>query len=151
MVYAVSTFLCLYYYVNTVRTFTFSGKIFLHLQDFVANAQISYFGKIILQTQDFLVNARFFLQMQHFLPLLLWLKLQGRKARKHSRKKMLHLQEKSCIYKKILHLQNNLAKARNLCICNKILQKQEYLSTKCKGAYNLTIQIQIVCMLLQKW
>ena len=52
----------------------------------------------------------------------------------HSRKKMLHLQEKSCIYKKILHLQKNLAKARKLCICNKILQKQEYLSTKYKGA-----------------
>ena len=49
-------------------------------------------------------------------------------------KKMLHLQEKSCLYKKILHLQENLAKARNLCVCNKILQKQEYLSTKFKGA-----------------
>ena len=47
---------------------------------------------------------------------------------------MLHLQEKSCLYKKILCLQENLAKARNLYICDKILQKQEYLSTECKGA-----------------
>ena len=60
---------------------------------------------------------------------------------------MLHLQEKSCIYKKILHLQNNLAKARNLFIYNKILQKQEYLSTKCKGAmtsYGLGEDAQIL-------
>ena len=59
----------------------------------------------------------------------------------HSRKKMLHLQEKSCIDKKILHLQNNLVKARNLCICNKILQKQEYLSTKCKGAVTYLVRV----------
>ena len=52
----------------------------------------------------------------------------------HLTKKVLHLQEKSCLYKRILRLQENLAKARNLCICNKILQVQEYLSTKCKGA-----------------
>ena len=46
-------------YDNSYSAFTFSEKIFLLLQDFVANAQISCFGKIILQ--DFLVNARFFL------------------------------------------------------------------------------------------
>ena len=62
---------------------------------------------------------------------------------------MLHLQEKSCLYKKILRLQENLAKARNLCICNKILQKQEYLSTKCKGAifkpyFNILIFIVLI-------
>ena len=52
----------------------------------------------------------------------------------HLSKKILPLQEKFCLYKKILRLQKNLAKARNLCIRNKILQKQEYLYTKCKGA-----------------
>ena len=37
----------------------------------------------------------------------------------HSSKKMLHLQEKSCLYKKICRLQENLAKARNCAFATK--------------------------------
>ena len=89
-------------------TFTFSGKKILHLQKNMHLQEILAFAS---KSCSWLIETAM-----------------------HSSKKMLHLQEKSCLYKKILRLQENLAKAKNLCICNKILQKQEYLSTKCKGA-----------------
>ena len=84
-------------------TFTFSGKIFLLLQNFVANAQISCFGKIILQMQDFLANVTFSPPSSLI------------ETAMHSRKKTLHLQEKSCICKIILPKQEICAFATKSC------------------------------------
>ena len=90
----------------------FSGNIFLLLQDFVANAQISCFGKIFSQTQDFLKRQDFSCKCNIFLLECIAVSIS----------------------QEILQKQDFLAKSRFSCKCKIFLPMQDFLATKCKGA-----------------